>query len=66
MAVFEVKYAKSQNDLERSCEEAVAQIDSRMYGEEFQDDYSKVFCYGIFLKKTLSRSVEGVNSKKAW
>ena len=66
VAVFEVKYAKSQNDLERSCEEAVAQIDSRMYGEEFQDDYSKVFCYGIFLKKTLSRSVEGVNSKKAW
>ena len=51
VAVFEVKYAKSQNDLERSCEEAVAQIDSRMYGEEFQDDYSKVFCYGIFLKK---------------
>ncbi len=52
VAVFEVKYAKSQNDLERSCEEAVAQIDSRMYGEEFQDDYSKVFCYGIsFYKK---------------
>ncbi len=52
VAVFEVKYAKSQNDLERSCEEAAAQIDSRMYGEEFQDDYSKVFCYGIsFYKK---------------
>ena len=49
---FEVKYAKFQNDLERSCEEAVAQIDSRMYREEFQDDYSKVFCYGIsFYKK---------------
>ncbi len=52
VAVFEVKYAKSQNELERSCEEAAAQIDSRMYGEEFQDDYSKVFCYGIsFYKK---------------
>lgn len=52
MAVFEVKYAKSQESLAQSCEEAIAQIDDRMYGEEFQDDYSKVICYGVsFYKK---------------
>lgn len=52
IAIFEVKYAKSQESMGRSCEEAVAQIDSRMYGEEFQDDFSEVICYGIsFYKK---------------
>ena len=52
IAVFEVKYAKSLDGLEKSCEEAIAQMDRRMYGEEFQDDYSKVLCYGIsFFKK---------------
>lgn len=52
MAIFEVKYAKTQESLERACEDAVAQIDSRMYGEEFKDDFSEVLCYGIsFYKK---------------
>lgn len=51
-AVFEVKYARSQEGLAEACEGAVAQIDSRMYGEEFMEDYSKVLCYGIsFYKK---------------
>lgn len=52
IAIFEVKYAKSQESMEKSCEEAVAQINSRMYGEEFQDDFSEVLYYGIsFYKK---------------
>lgn len=51
-AIFEVKYAKAQEYLEKSCEEVVLQIDKRMYGEELQDDYSSVICYGIsFYKK---------------
>lgn len=51
-AVFEIKYAGSQEGLLKSCEEAVAQIDDRMYGEVFQDDYSRVICYGVaFYKK---------------
>ncbi len=51
-AVFEIKYAGSQEGLQKSCEEAVAQIDDRMYGEVFQDDYSRVICYGVaFYKK---------------
>lgn len=51
-AVFEIKYAKSQDGLAKSCEEAVIQMDSRMYGEELQDDYAKIMCYGIsFYKK---------------
>ncbi len=52
VAVFEVKYAKSQEGLGKSCEAALAQMESRSYGEEFQDDYSNVVCYGIaFYKK---------------
>lgn len=52
VAVFEIKYAGSQEGLERSCAEAVAQIDGRKYGEVFQEDYSKVICYGVaFYKK---------------
>lgn len=52
VAIFEVKYAKAQEYLEKSCEEAVLQMDKRMYGEELQEDYSNVICYGIsFYKK---------------
>lgn len=52
VAVFEVKYAKSQDGMEASCKEAITQIDSRRYGEEFREDYDTVMCYGIsFYKK---------------
>lgn len=52
MAIFEVKYAKSQDDLADSCKEAIMQMDRRMYSEEFKDDYSTIMCYGIsFFKK---------------
>lgn len=51
-AVFEVKYAKSQEGMAKSCEEVLVQMDKQMYGEEFRDDYSKVICYGVsFYKK---------------
>lgn len=52
VAIFEIKYAGAQEDLTKSCEEAIAQIDSRRYGEAFQEDYSEVICYGVsFYKK---------------
>lgn len=52
VAVFEVKYAKSKEQLGKACEVAVMQIDSKMYGEEFREDYSKVMCFGVsFFKK---------------
>lgn len=52
MAVFEVKYSKSLKGLEKDCEKAIAQIDSRRYAEEFEDDYSHFICCGIsFFKK---------------
>ena len=63
-AVFEVKYAKSQDGLESSCKEAIMQIDSRMYSEEFQDDYSKVMCYGVsFYKKRCLVQLRGSEEK---
>lgn len=52
VAIFELKYAKSQESLAQSCEEAIAQMNDRRYGEEFQDEYAEVICYGIaFYKK---------------
>lgn len=52
VAVFEIKYSKSQNGLDQACDEALVQIDDRMYAAELGDDYSKVICYGIsFYKK---------------
>lgn len=51
-AVFEVKYSKSLEKLSGDCDEALQQMDDRMYAEEFEEDYSQVICYGIsFYKK---------------
>lgn len=62
VAIFEVKYAKSQESLAQSCEEAIAQIDDRMYGEEFQDDFEKVICYGVsFYRKRCLVQLKGKN-----
>lgn len=61
-AVFEVKYARSQEGLVKACGEAVTQIDDRMYGEEFKEDYSQVISYGIaFYKKRclIKRKLDG-------
>ena len=52
VAVFEAKYAKTLDALEQECSTALSQIDDRMYAKEFEDDYDKVYCYGIsFFKK---------------
>ncbi|HIR13567.1 MAG TPA: AAA family ATPase [Candidatus Choladousia intestinavium] len=52
VAVFEAKYARTLEGLEASCDEALLQMDERMYAREFEEDYDWVFCYGIaFFKK---------------
>lgn len=52
VAVFEVKYAKKLEDLEKECKKAISQIDEKKYAEEFKDNYAEVTCYGIaFYKK---------------
>ena len=52
VAVFEAKYAKKLEDMDRKCEDALTQIDERMYAKDFEDDYDQVLCYGIsFFKK---------------
>lgn len=52
VAVFEAKYAKKLEDMDRECEDALDQIDARMYAKDFEDDYDQVLCYGIsFFKK---------------
>ncbi len=51
-AIFEVKHSLKSELLQRNCEDALMQIDERMYAEEFRDDYEKIICYGIaFYKK---------------
>jgi hypothetical protein len=51
-AVFEAKYSRKLEDLERDCQKALDQIDMKMYAKEFEDTYEEVLCYGIaFYKK---------------
>ena len=39
-------------DMGNACEDALHQIDERMYAKEFEDEYDEIICYGIaFFKK---------------
>ena len=50
--LFEAKYAKTLGGLQKSCAEALQQIEDLQYAKEFEDDYDSVLCYGIaFYKK---------------
>lgn len=52
IAVFEAKYSKNLERLDHDCEEALRQIDDRMYAKELEDHCSEVLCFGIsFYKK---------------
>ena len=52
VAVFEAKYARELLQLEAACTKALEQMDTRMYAEEYRDDYDQILCYGIaFFKK---------------
>lgn len=52
VAIFEVKYSRTLDNMEKACEAALRQIDSRMYTKEFEEDYDHILCYGIsFFKK---------------
>ena len=65
MAVFEVKYSKSQDGLENECLKAIAQIYNKMYAKEFEEDYSQVICYGIsFYKKRCMVKVKDIIKTK--
>lgn len=58
VAVFEAKYADSLQSMERKCDEAICQMDEKMYAREYEDDYDQIVCYGIafFKKRCLVRS----------
>ena len=52
MAIFEAKYSKTLKKLSDDCDNALRQIDERMYAKEFEGNYDEIFCYGIsFFKK---------------
>ena len=52
VAIFEAKYTKTMENLERECDMALQQIDDRMYAAEYEDDYDQILCYGIsFFRK---------------
>lgn len=52
VAVFEAKYSRKLEYLEKDCQKALDQIDTKMYAKEFEDTYEEVLCYGIaFYKK---------------
>lgn len=38
--------------MEKDCKQALQQIDEKMYGKEYEEDYDQIICYGIsFFKK---------------
>lgn len=52
VAIFEIKYAKKKQDLEKACDEAIIQMKKRQYNVDYEDDYDEILCYGIaFYKK---------------
>ena len=52
VAIFEIKYAQTSASLSTAREAALTQIATRMYAQEFEDDYDQIYCYGIaFFKK---------------
>lgn len=52
VAVFEAKYSRKLENLEKDCQKALDQINMKMYAKEFEDTYEEVLCYGIaFYKK---------------
>ena len=52
VAIFEAKYTKTLENMERECDMALQQIDDRMYAAEDEDDYDQILCYGIsFFRK---------------
>ena len=52
VAIFEAKYTKTLENLEKDCDTALQQIDDRMYAAEYEDDYDQILCYGIsFFRK---------------
>lgn len=57
LAIFETKYSKRMENMDRDCDKALQQIRKRMYAEEYEEDYDQIFCYGIsfFRKRCLVR-----------
>lgn len=54
VAIFEIKYSDSPEELETDCEKAIKQMDERMYAVEYEEQYpaERILCYGIsFFKK---------------
>ena len=52
VAIFEAKYTKTLENMERECDMALQQIDDRMHAAEYEDDYDQILCYGIsFFRK---------------
>ena len=60
VAIFEAKYTKTLENLERECDMALQQIDDRMYAAEYADDYDQILCYGIsfFRKRCMVKKKE--------
>ena len=49
VAVFEAKYSKSREEMERDCNRAIEQINKKMYASEYEDDYDEILCLWNFI-----------------
>ena len=51
-AIFEVKYSKTLAGMKIDCDDALCQIENRLYASDYEDECNHVYCYGIaFYKK---------------
>ena len=54
VAVFEVKYAKTLNDMSSQCAKALKQIQDKMYAKDYEDEYEEIDCWwNLILQETL-------------
>ena len=52
VAIFEAKKSQNPEEMKLDCEQAIKQINEKMYANEFEDAYDEILCYGIsFFKK---------------
>ena len=45
VAVFEVKYAKTLNDMSSQCAKALKQIQDKMYAKDYEDEYEGIISF---------------------
>ena len=63
-AVFEIKHASARSGLREGCEAALVQLEERHYAAQLEEDFSKVYGYGVAFYKKRCLVLERKDSAK--